>query len=462
MTESGPNMANAIPFHPPLAKVFGNCEALILHQVHFYASARKKKRDGHYWMWHSLTQWEAALLLSRSTIQRSIRGLEELGVIISSEFNGSKFNRTKWYRLDYGRLLLILTEAFPQHKIQVWRDTELNNPWQWVQVSEKEVPTNAINCKKGGKKAENPDHLDIVNMTTSTWSEVPTLRRSNIEKEKKNNKRALATPEHGPETTSVTEEADMIYSEKPLPKNKRRTPKVPTTVKSVSAVLDDSQVSLADSTVTGLYKVWASEVPKHHSEIKFVAPFTMKQKGQMGRISKIWEKQQGEILVCLIRHWLRFGRFVQEQVGGKNSPASPNLDYLAKHVALAKSFYLNQQEDPTQGKHTPKLSLKSAPAPVQDPPTPATDAQQVGRITFRRRKKVDPTPTPTPQSEEALEGVTEASEIMEHAGLLTDKSDTMLGGETTTSPQDETEEVEPEVQVASLIKYRLGKKRFTK
>lgn len=90
---------------PELAEAIGLNEAIILQQVNYWVfeNSEKKKnfRDGYYWSYNTFGKWQEQFpFWSVSTIKRAIKSLEKSGLLISSNFNKIKQDRTKWYRVN--------------------------------------------------------------------------------------------------------------------------------------------------------------------------------------------------------------------------------------------------------------------------------------------------------------------------------------------------------------------------
>jgi hypothetical protein len=102
--------AFAIPFHPPLAKAFDVCGALLIQQVHYWAYDLENIREGHRWVYNTYEQWSTQLeVYSVETVRKKIKELEGLGVLRVGVFNTARYDRTRWYRIDYAKLGEILT-----------------------------------------------------------------------------------------------------------------------------------------------------------------------------------------------------------------------------------------------------------------------------------------------------------------------------------------------------------------
>lgn len=92
---------------PSLAAKIGLNEAIILQQIHYWLRISKNIRDGFTWVYKSYPEWKDEFpFWSESTIKRTITSLEKQEVIIStSKYNKMKIDRTKWYRINYEKLM---------------------------------------------------------------------------------------------------------------------------------------------------------------------------------------------------------------------------------------------------------------------------------------------------------------------------------------------------------------------
>ncbi|MCG0772325.1 phage replication initiation protein [Lactiplantibacillus plantarum] len=80
-------------------------KALILQQIHYWLNRSNNVRDGFRWIYNSAAKWhEQFPWLSEKTIQRYLKDLEKRGLLITGNYNKAKFDRTKWYRIDYDAL----------------------------------------------------------------------------------------------------------------------------------------------------------------------------------------------------------------------------------------------------------------------------------------------------------------------------------------------------------------------
>lgn len=95
-----------------LAVKLGLNEAIMLQQIHYWASMKKNLKDGYYWVYNSYEDWsEQFPFFSKSTIGRVLRNLEKSGVIIVGNYNKLSFDKTKWYRIDYNAVKALEDEG---------------------------------------------------------------------------------------------------------------------------------------------------------------------------------------------------------------------------------------------------------------------------------------------------------------------------------------------------------------
>jgi len=90
---------------PSLAAKIGVNEAVVLQQIHYWLGISKHKIAERTWVYNTYEEWQKQLpFWSVSTIKRSIRSLEMLGLLLSNNFNEMKMDKTKWYSIDYEKL----------------------------------------------------------------------------------------------------------------------------------------------------------------------------------------------------------------------------------------------------------------------------------------------------------------------------------------------------------------------
>lgn len=90
---------------PTLAVKLGLNEALVLQQIHYWATMKLNLKDGYYWVYNTYEDWGNQFpFMSKSTIGRVLRNLEKNKVIVVGNYNKLSFDKTKWYRIDYNEL----------------------------------------------------------------------------------------------------------------------------------------------------------------------------------------------------------------------------------------------------------------------------------------------------------------------------------------------------------------------
>ena len=104
---------------PRLASKIGLNESLILQQIHYWLNINEKannnRYDGYYWVFNSYTQWQEQFpFWSSKTIERSIKNLEKLKLLIIGNYNTLKIDRTKWYTINYKVLEALEQSPFSQ------------------------------------------------------------------------------------------------------------------------------------------------------------------------------------------------------------------------------------------------------------------------------------------------------------------------------------------------------------
>ena len=93
---------------PSLAAALGSAdEAIVLQQLHYWLSRTNNvQSDGHKWVYNSIADWlkQFPWINSRNTLSGYFNDLEKRGLVITGNFNKVKFDKTKWYRINYDAL----------------------------------------------------------------------------------------------------------------------------------------------------------------------------------------------------------------------------------------------------------------------------------------------------------------------------------------------------------------------
>lgn len=103
-----------------MAKKLGLNESIVLQQVHYWIMLNKRQNknlyDGKYWTFNSIKVWheETFYFWSFDTVKRTFKKLEDMGLLITGNFNKQKYDRTKWYTIDYNKLSSTLGQNAPR------------------------------------------------------------------------------------------------------------------------------------------------------------------------------------------------------------------------------------------------------------------------------------------------------------------------------------------------------------
>ncbi|HHU6758782.1 TPA: DnaD domain protein, partial [Staphylococcus aureus] len=87
---------------PKLAELIGLNEAIVLQQIHYWLNNSKHKYDGKTWIFNSYPEWQKQFpFWSLITIKRTIYSLEKQNLLLIGNYNKAKFDKTKWYTINY-------------------------------------------------------------------------------------------------------------------------------------------------------------------------------------------------------------------------------------------------------------------------------------------------------------------------------------------------------------------------
>lgn len=90
---------------PSIAKEIGLNEAIMLQQMHYWLLKSANEFKGVKWFYKTLEEWQTEFpFWSAMTIRRTLGSLEKQKIIKIGNFNKKKFDKTKWYTIDYQRV----------------------------------------------------------------------------------------------------------------------------------------------------------------------------------------------------------------------------------------------------------------------------------------------------------------------------------------------------------------------
>lgn len=117
--------------------------------------------------------------------------------------------------------------------------------------------------------------------------------------------------------------------------------KGPSTASALLAHLQEKQgkpsPAKKTNTAQSLEQVFKAVAPKHN-EMTCIPSFTMKDKGQLGRLAKSWGSKADEVMTAICTDWVKFAKSVSAATGNNNRPLQPHLPFIAKYADFAKAF----------------------------------------------------------------------------------------------------------------------------
>lgn len=109
--QNSPLLINEPPLQvlPSLAKAIGNInEAIILQQIQYWLKNPKSGRydaNGRKYIKDTVDEWQDQFSwLSKRSIGERLRSLENKDLITTANLNKSKYDRSKWYAINYDKL----------------------------------------------------------------------------------------------------------------------------------------------------------------------------------------------------------------------------------------------------------------------------------------------------------------------------------------------------------------------
>lgn len=90
---------------PSLAKEVGLNESIMLQQMHYWLLKSTHEFNQEYWFYKTLEEWQLEFpFWSTMTIRRILGNLEKKKLVKVGNFNKKKFDKTKWYTINYERV----------------------------------------------------------------------------------------------------------------------------------------------------------------------------------------------------------------------------------------------------------------------------------------------------------------------------------------------------------------------
>lgn len=183
---------------PSLAVALGNInEAIILQQLQYWLTRSKKTYNNRKWIYNPVRDWQKQFpWLSKTAITNRLNSLEEKGIIITANLNKRRFDRTKWYSIDYDKLNSLIESADePENEPEI-EEKPVDNSNELSQESDKSNDKKVVNgdtsnlqkdfqesCNSHLQESCKPIPIDYQETTT----EITTLDSSSSSSSKKTN-----------------------------------------------------------------------------------------------------------------------------------------------------------------------------------------------------------------------------------------------------------------------------------
>lgn len=171
-----------IVLNPNLILIFdGDAKlAAILQQCHYWINFNKQNAemelanintyyDNCFWFFRTYEEWEVELFwIDLRTIKRKIKKLEDMGLLISNNFNKSKLDRTKWYTINYDKLAELEKQFEPKLKEKM------------LKIEKRKQKNKEYNVSNTSKHCKNSCTPDSVNLTLLPKCQVDTINSVNL------------------------------------------------------------------------------------------------------------------------------------------------------------------------------------------------------------------------------------------------------------------------------------------
>ena len=127
---------------PKLAEALGDVDkAIILQQLHYWVQKSGHIKNGRRWVYNTMKGWQKQFpwIKSTTSLDNKFKSLIKLGLVLDDNFNQAKFDRTKWYTIDY--------EAFSEFERAFTKNWEMETPKNGECKNQELVNGNTNNCE---------------------------------------------------------------------------------------------------------------------------------------------------------------------------------------------------------------------------------------------------------------------------------------------------------------------------
>lgn len=129
-----------------LAKCLGLKEAVVFQQIHYWLEINKRTnnnfKEDRYWTYNSIKAWHENEFdfLSLRTVERTLLKLEKDGLLESKTFNKMAGDKTKWYTINYDKLLEVCNKKLSEKEILSSKRKAAGIKGAKVKASKMEIP----------------------------------------------------------------------------------------------------------------------------------------------------------------------------------------------------------------------------------------------------------------------------------------------------------------------------------
>lgn len=193
----------------PRLDMSGLNKAIIINQINYWNDINEKTnnnfKDGYYWVYNTYETWveNDFPYWSVDTVKRAITALENIGIVVSANYNRMKIDKTKWYRIDYDRLQEIIDI--------VKKSEEEQEEYEEKPNKKQSAPTDGAYCGYDGANCPDGRGNSIRTITRDYNREY--LTENNNTKNTKNNSTLSELDEHTKQTKQLSYEQrrDMMF-----------------------------------------------------------------------------------------------------------------------------------------------------------------------------------------------------------------------------------------------------------
>lgn len=206
---------------PSLAVALGNInEAIILQQLQYWLTRSKKTYNNRKWIYNPVRDWQKQFpWLSKTAITNRLNALEEKGIIITANLNKRRFDRTKWYSIDYDKLNSLIESADEPENEPELEEKPVDNSNELSQESDKSNDKKVVNgdtsnlqkdfqesCSSHLQESCKPIPIDYQETTT----EITTLDSSSSSSSKKSNDDQNSKDQKDEEETKINSRMNKL------------------------------------------------------------------------------------------------------------------------------------------------------------------------------------------------------------------------------------------------------------